>query len=82
MPAAGLVSPDNFSIRDPRDKAMQNGRISNPPRYTEVGGLNGPNVWFRESTPSGSEQSSQDNKYRVEKPTSVKSAHKSGREND
>lgn len=82
MPAPGLVSPDSFPVRDPRDKSQQNGRIVNPPRYYECGGLSGPQVWFRDPSPEGFTQSPQENRMRVEKPTSVKSVHKSSREND
>jgi hypothetical protein len=84
MAAPGLVSPDNYPIRDPRDKAMTNGRIANPPRFYEVGGAAGPNIWTKEGGNHSFAQSPQTNIAKVEKPTSVKSAKKSpGRgEND
>jgi hypothetical protein len=82
MAAPGLVSPDSFPIRDPRDKAMLNGLIANPPRYAELGGASGPGIWNKESGNHGWAQSPQGNIARVEKPTSMKSSHKSAREND
>jgi hypothetical protein len=82
MAAPGLVSPDSYPVRDPRDKNQVNGRIANPPRYYEVGGLYSASVWHKEVNGSVFAQSPQTNAMRVEKPTSVKSAHKSSREND
>lgn len=82
MSAPGLVSPDSFPARDPRDKAMQNGRVANPPRFYEVGGANSQAIWYREGGTHGFSQSPQTNIARVEKPTSIKSAHKSDRGND
>lgn len=76
MAAPGLVSPDNYPIRDPRDKSMVNGRMANPPRMYELGGLSTTAVWFREGGNKSFAQSEQSNTMRVEKPTSTKSAHK------
>jgi hypothetical protein len=82
MAAPGLVSPDSYPIRQPTDKSQISGRICNPPRYYEVGGLSSAAVWHREVNGSVFAQSPQTNQFRVEKPTSVKSAHKSSRESD
>lgn len=76
MSAPGLVSPDNFPTRDPRDKAMTNGRVSNPPRYYEFGGAYTPSIWFKEAGNHTYAQMEQKNIARVEKPTSVKVSHK------
>ena len=78
----GLVSPDRFPTRDPMDKSQTHGRIINPPRYFELGGLSGPGIWTKGPRPEGFSQSPQSNVARVEKPTSVKSAHKSGRDSE
>lgn len=80
--AAGLVSPDRFPIRDPKDKSQSNGRCINFVRYPEFGGMTGPQVWFKEIKPDAFAQSPQANVARVDKATSVKSAHKSSREDD
>ena len=61
----GIVAPDRFPIRDPKDPKQNNGRMVNPVRYAEVGGLTGPGVW-----PKG-------NEMKVEAPTRVKGAKKS-----
>ncbi len=82
MSAPGLVSPDNFPFRDPRDKNMTLGRIANPPRYYEAGGASGPQIWFKEGGNKSYAQMPQSNIAKVEKPTSTKSAHKSDRGND
>lgn len=84
MAAPGLVSPDNYPIRDPRSKEMLVGRIANPPRFYEIGGIASQAVWFKEGGNKSYAQMAQTNIGRVEKPTSVKSAHRSaGRgEND
>lgn len=82
MAAPGLVSPDSFPIRQPTDKSQMNGKMVNPPRYIEIGGISGSQVWFKPNRPEGFQQSPQSNVARVEKPTSVKSAHRSSREND
>jgi hypothetical protein len=82
MAAPGLVSPDNYPIRDPRDKSMTNGRMANPPRFYEIGGISGPGIWNKEGGNHSFAQSPQANIARVEKPTSTKMVHKSSREND
>lgn len=82
MAAPGLVSPDSFPFRDPRDKNMQNGRTANPPRMMEIGGAYTMSIWTKEPYPRGSAQSGPDNIAKVRKPTEVKAAHRSGRDND
>ena len=82
MAAPGLVSPDQFPTRDPRDKNMMNGRVANPPRYMEIGGAYTASIWDKEVTPHAYAQMPQSNIAPVRKPTSVKSSHRSGREND
>lgn len=46
---AGVRAPENFPIRDPRDKSMKNGRNMNPPRFMEVGGAKGPGIWTKDT---------------------------------
>lgn len=82
MATPGLVSPNSFPIRDPKDRSLTSGRIVNSPRYAEMGGIDGPGVWDKESSPSGFAQASQENTFRVERPTSIKSAHTSERGDD
>lgn len=82
MSAPGLVSPDNFPTRDPRDKNLNNGRMANPPRMYEVGGAYQMGIWTKEGGNKNYAQSPQSNIARVEKPTSVKSTHRSERGND
>lgn len=82
MAAPGLVSPDSYPIRQPTDKNQVNGRIVNPPRFYEMGGLYSPSCWHKEVNGAVFAQSPQTNTMRVEKPTSTKSAHKSARESD
>lgn len=66
---AGVVGPDSFPVRDPRSGAQKSGRVLNPVRYSEMGGLDGPGKW-----PKG-------NEMRVEKPTGQKSTHATTRKN-
>lgn len=40
MAQNGVFAPKQFSIRDPLDKKRNKGRITNPPRMAEMGGLN------------------------------------------
>lgn len=76
----GLVSPDRFPHRDPMDTSQTNGRMVNPPRRIEFSTLT-VSDWDKEArgltTTLG-----RGTVARVEKPTSVKSAHKSGKESD
>ena len=37
-----LFKPGEAGMRDPLDNSLQNGRIMNPPRFAQVGKLNGP----------------------------------------
>lgn len=55
----GLVGPQSFPVRNPKDKNQRQGRILNGPRYMELGNLSGPGKW-----PRG-------NEMRVESPTNV-----------
>ena len=82
MAAPGLVSPDNFPTRDPRDRSMLTGRIANPPRYYEFGGADSQAIWYREGGNKSYAQIPQVNVARVDKPTSVKVSKKSSRKND
>ena len=82
MSAPGVVSPDSFPVRDPRDKSMTNGRVVNPPRFYEAGGASSQAIWFKEGGNHAEAQMEQKNVAKVEKPTSVKVAHKSSHEND
>ena len=62
MAGPGIVQPDAFPVRDPRDPKQNHGRIVNPVRYIEMGGLDGPG-----KMPKG-------NEMKVEAPTRVKAA--------
>ena len=44
MPGDRLFDPLSLSIRDPQDNGSHNGKIVNPPRYMEFGGLEGRNA--------------------------------------
>lgn len=59
----GIVAPDRFPIRDPKDPNQVQGRVVNPVRFQEIGGLTGSSKW------AGGNQMS------VEKPTKVRAAH-------
>lgn len=37
-----LFKPGEAGKRDPLDNSLQNGRIMNPPRFSQVGKLSGP----------------------------------------
>ena len=37
-----IFPPKSDKTRDPRDKKQANGKIFNPVRYPEIGGLSGP----------------------------------------
>ncbi len=37
-----LFAPKAFPIRDPLDKKSNHGRVTNPPRMSELGGLSSP----------------------------------------
>jgi hypothetical protein len=66
---AGIMAPDRFPIRNPEDPNQVNGRVVNPVRYQEMGGLTGERKWA-----SG-------NQMAVEKPTRVRAAHSSTNRN-
>ena len=72
----GVMGPASFPIRDPRDKSMSQGRILNPPRYMERGGMTGPGKWFGNKA-EGSQASDQ-NVIKLESggPTGVKAANR------
>ena len=78
----GIVAPEIFPIREPTDKNQLNGRIMNPVRYMEVGGLGNPNRWNEDNLPHS--QSSQRYIGALESggPTGVKVAKKSTNVND
>lgn len=61
----GIVHPNSFPIRDPRDSSMKSGRVVNPPRYQKMGELSGPGKW-------GSSD------FGVEAPTRLKVAKEGG----
>jgi len=67
MDQPGIVAPQAFPIRNPKDKSKSNGRNINPPRYMEVGGLTGPGKWDKESV------------AKVEAPTGVSSGRRVGK---
>lgn len=67
---AGFMSPDSFPVRQPTDPKMNHGRVANPPRYMEIGGLDGSGKWA-----AGHD-------FPVEKPTRTKVAHVANKSND
>jgi hypothetical protein len=42
----GIMGPASYPIRNPMDKKLDNGRMANPPRYLEFGGLDGPGKFY------------------------------------
>ena len=72
----GVMGPASFPIRDPRDKSMSVGRILNPPRFMERGGLDGPGKWFGNSGEHA--QTGDRNVIKLESggPTGVKAANR------
>jgi hypothetical protein len=62
----GIVAPENFPIRDPRDPAQVVGRNVNPVRFMEMGGFETANRWWG----SGGKR----NDMAVHKPTNVRAA--------
>lgn len=65
----GLMAPNSYPIRDPKDPNQVVGRIVNPVRYQEIGGLTGPGKLAK------------GNSMTVQKPTSVRAAHMSTNKN-
>lgn len=55
----GIVGPMDFPIRNPMDKSLSNGRMLNPPRYVEFGGLDAASKWYGNANTSnqGSDKS-------------------------
>ena len=83
--AGGIVGPDNFPVRDPRDPKQVHGRMVNPPRFNELGGLRGPGKWPKgDSTIGASARTdpSFSGPMKVEKPTRVRGAHATTNRND
>ena len=71
----GVTAPESFPIRDPRNPKMNVGRIANPPRMTDMGGLDDQKKWHKDHS-TGS-QDEQTNRFGVDKATSVRGAKKS-----
>jgi hypothetical protein len=42
----GIVGPGSFPIRKPTEASLNHGRMANPPRYLEFGGLDKPSKWY------------------------------------
>ena len=70
----GIIGPESYPIRDPRDRKMNVGRVANPPRMCDMGGLSFQNQWHKDY-PTGA-QSEQTNQFGVDRATSVKAAKK------
>jgi len=70
----GIVGPDSYPVRDPRDPKQTVGRLVNFPRYTLFGGFDGAGRWNKTV---GSNQASGDNMFALEKggATGVRAAH-------
>jgi hypothetical protein len=77
MDQPGVMGPESFPIRDPRSKSLNNGRMLNPARFMEMGGLDAPGKWFGNASTSA--QASDKNVIQLESggPTGVKGAKKS-----
>lgn len=73
----GIVGPESFPIRDPRDKSLSNGRILNPPRFVEFGGFDKASKWSGKKNTSA--QVGDENVIQLERggPTGVKGAYRS-----
>lgn len=71
----GIVQPESFPIRDPRDKKLNVGRIANPPRMADMGGLDDQGKW--EKRHSTGTQESAKYAFPVDRATSVRAAKKS-----
>jgi len=71
----GLMGPERYPIRDPKDSGQINGRCVNPVRYPEMGGLDSPGAWF------GGDKGKTNN-MRLEKPTSVRAAKSTANTSD
>ena len=69
----GVVAPDSYPIRDPRDTKLSTGKIANPPRMIEMGGLDAQKKWDADHNTSS--QDAQQNRFGVEKPTRSKMVH-------
>lgn len=44
---AGLAAPERYPVRDPKSPAQRQGRILNPVRFLQIGGLDGAAAWTR-----------------------------------
>jgi len=80
----GVVSPDRYPIRDPRDTSMQNGRCANPPRMIEIGGLDKQSKWDQNQHNTSDQSGSSKNFFPIESggPTKVKSTHSASESDD
>jgi hypothetical protein len=69
----GLVGPKDYPIRNWTDPKQTNGKVVNPVRYMEFGGLDGPGKWAGHSSTSMSKKT---NDMTLEKggPTGVRPA--------
>jgi hypothetical protein len=45
-----LFKPSESGIRDPLSNARENGRVVNPPRYSQVGKLDGPSKGVKKNS--------------------------------
>ena len=66
----GIQAPQEFPIRKPTDPKQQNGRVLNPVRYQEMGGMSGPGKWAKGNT------------MHVEKPTKLSESKSSTNTSD
>jgi len=80
----GVVAPDRYPIRDPRDVSMQNGRNANPPRMIEIGGLDKQSKWDGGPVTTGDQAGGNKNFFPIESggPTKVKSTHSAAESDD
>jgi hypothetical protein len=73
----GIMGPSSYPIRDPRGRGLMNGRMANPPRFLEFGGLDKPSKWAGNENTSS--QAGDKYVFPLESggPTGVKGAYKS-----
>ena len=68
---SGISAPGSYPVRKPTDRAQNHGRVINPPRYMQVGGLSGPDKYVLQA---GERAESRNPVAKVEKATNVKGA--------
>lgn len=70
----GVMGPESFPIRKPTEASLNHGRMMNPPRYVEMGGLDAPGKWFGHANTSNQASDTAMAKLESGGPTGVKGA--------